>query len=126
VGHPPTRGCKSYHPALFTHAFHVGVDLITTSPSPPMLTQHLPRAHMGQGQLAHATISQISCLIRHLDTTQGGGIGFVWDTPVGFPLPAHVQNMMGPSTVLNALKCGSGAHRPIRVWQNLLYLDKLR
>jgi hypothetical protein len=28
--------------------------------------------------------------------------------------------MMGPSTVLNDLKCGSGAHRPTRISQNLL------
>jgi hypothetical protein len=33
--------------------------------------------------------------------------------------------MMGPSTVLNALKCGSGAHRPTRIWQNFLPLETL-
>ena len=33
--------------------------------------------------------------------------------------------MMGPSTVLNALKCGSGAHRPTHVWQNLLPKEEL-
>jgi hypothetical protein len=32
---------------------------------------------------------------------------------------------MGPSTVLNAHKCGSGAHRPTHIWQNLLPKEKL-
>ncbi len=93
--------------------------------SPSMLAQHLPRAHRGHGQPAHANNSQIHRLIRHLATTQVGGIGFIRDTPVGSPLLAHVQSMMGPSTVLNAPKCGSGAHRPTHVWQNLLPKDKL-
>ncbi len=35
-------------PELFTQAFPAGVDLIMTSP--PMLPQHLPRTHRGQGQ----------------------------------------------------------------------------
>ena len=33
--------------------------------------------------------------------------------------------MMGASTVLIASKCGSGAHRPIRIWQNLLPKEEL-
>ncbi len=52
-------------------------------------------------------------------------MGFVWDTPVRAPLPTHIQRMMGPSTVLNAPNCGSGAHRPIHLWQNLLPLEEL-
>jgi len=90
-----------------------------------MLPQHLPLIHLGQRVSAHATIGQISYLIQHLAATQEGGIGFIWDTPVGFPLPEHVLNMMGPSTVLNAPKCRSGAHRPIRIWQNLLPKEEL-
>ena len=49
-----------------------------------------------------------------------GGIGFIWDTPVRSLLPTHIHTLMGPSTVLNAPKCGSGAHRPTHIWQNLL------
>ncbi len=45
--------------------------------------------------------------------------------PVGSPLPAHVQQMMRPSTVLNAPKCGSRAHRPTHLWQNLLPKEEL-
>ena len=90
-----------------------------------MLPQHLPRTHRGQRQSAHATVDQISYLIKHIAATHEGGIGFVWDAPVGSPLPAHVLNIMGPSTVLNALKCGSGAHRPTRIWQNLLPKEEL-
>ena len=33
--------------------------------------------------------------------------------------------MMGPSTVLNAPKCGSGAHRPTHLWQNLQSKEEL-
>ena len=33
--------------------------------------------------------------------------------------------MMGPSTVINAPKCGSGAHRPTHLWQNLLPKEEL-
>jgi len=95
-----------------------------TSP-PPMLPQHLPRAQRGQGQSAQAITGQIGYLIQHLALTQEGGIGFVWDTPIGFPLPAHVLSMMGASTVSNAPKCGSGAHCPIRIWQNILPKEKL-
>ena len=130
---PPeaTEGCdtrlpmdaRTITPALFAHAFPAGVDLIMTSP--PMLPHHLPLAHRGQGQSAHATIGLISCLIQHLAATQEDGIGFVWDTPVGSPLPAHVLSMMGSSTVLKALKCGSGAHCPTRIWQNLLPKEEL-
>ena len=109
--------------ALFTQAFPAGVDLIMTSP--PMLPQHLPRAHKGQWQSAHATTGQISCLIQHLAATPEGGIGFVWNIPVGSPLPAHVLSMMGACTVLNAPKCGSGAHRPTCIWQNLLPKEEL-
>ena len=32
---------------------------------------------------------------------------------------------MGPSTILNAPKCGSGAHRPTHLWQNLLPKEEL-
>ncbi len=83
---------RTITPALFTQAFPAGVDIIMTSS--PMLTQHLPRAHNGQAHPAHAAISQIHRLIRHLATLQEGGIGFVWDTPVGSPLPAHISTMM--------------------------------
>ncbi len=47
---------------LFTHALPTGVDLIMTSP-PPMLSQHLPRELLGQGQSAQATTVQIRHLI---------------------------------------------------------------
>ena len=114
---------RTITPALFAQAFPTGVDLIMTSP--PMLAQHLPRAHKGQGQSAQATVSQICHLTRHLAKSQRGGIGFVWDNPLGYPLPAHVQNMMGPPTVLNAPKCGTEAHRPTRIWQNLLPKEAL-
>jgi len=90
-----------------------------------MLPQHLPRTHRGQGQSANAAVGQIRHLIWHLAATQWGGIGLVWDTLVGSPLPAHVQQMMGPSTFLNAPKCGSGAHHPTRLWQNLLPTEEL-
>ena len=66
---------RTITPALFTQAFPSSVDLVITSP--PMLAQHLPRAHMGLGQSSHATFSQICHLIRHLATTQKNGIGFV-------------------------------------------------
>ena len=114
---------RTITPTVFAQAFVASVDLIMTSP--PMLAQHLPRAHWGLGQLAHAIVSQICHLIRHLATTQRSGIGFVWDTPLGSPLPAHVQNMMGPPTVLNVPKCGLGSHRPTRIWQNLLPKEAL-
>ena len=90
-----------------------------------MLPQHLPRTHRGQGQSAQATVGQIRYLIQHLAATQEEGIGFVWDTPVISPLPTHVRQMMGPSTVLNAPKCGSEAHRPTHLWQNLLPTEEL-
>ncbi len=109
---------RTITPAFFTQAFPAGVDIIMTSP--PMLTQHLPRTHRGNGQPAHATLQQTLRLIRHLASTQKGGIGFIWDTPVRYPLPAHIIAMMGPSTALNAPKCGSGAHRPTQIWQHLL------
>ena len=32
---------------------------------------------------------------------------------------------MGPSTVLNTSKCGSGAHRPTNIWQNLIPNEEL-
>jgi hypothetical protein len=70
---------RTITPALFTQAFPAGVDIIMTSP--PMLPQHLPRTHRGNGQPAHATLLQILRLIRHLASTQRGGIGFIWDTP---------------------------------------------
>ena len=58
-------------PELFTQAFPAGVDLAMTSP--PMLPQHLPRTHRGQGQLvAHATVGQIRHLIQHLAAIQEG------------------------------------------------------
>ena len=84
-----------------------------------MMPQHLQRAYRGQEHPAHAVVDQISYLIQHLAATQEGGIVFVWDTLVGPPLPTHVLEIMGPSTVLNAPKCGSGAHRPTRILQNL-------
>ena len=114
---------RTITPALFTQAFPEEVDIITTSP--PMLTQHLPRTPRGNGQPTHATLQQIHRLIRHLASTQKGGIGFIWDTPVRSPLPAHIIAMAGPSTVLNAPKCGSGAHRPTRIWQNMLPKETL-
>ena len=33
--------------------------------------------------------------------------------------------MMGPATILNAPKCGSGAHRPTCIWQNLIPKEML-
>jgi len=108
---------------LFTKAFPERVDLIMNSP--PMMPQHLPRTRRGQGQPAHAVVDQISYLIQHLAATQENGIEFVWDTLVGPPLLTYVLEIMGPSTVLNAPKCGSGAHRPTRIWQNLLPKEEL-
>jgi hypothetical protein len=90
-----------------------------------MLAQHLPREHQGLRQSAHAHVSQICHLIRQLATTQESGIGFVCDAPLGSPLPAHIQDTMGLATVLNAPKCDSGAHRPTRVWQNLVPKETL-
>jgi hypothetical protein len=105
---------KTITPELFIQAFPVGVDLIMTSP--PMIPQHLLRARRGQGYPAHADVDQISYLIQHLAATQEGGIGFVWDILVGPPLLTHILETMGPSMVLNVPKCGSGAHRPTRIW----------
>jgi hypothetical protein len=90
-----------------------------------MLDKHLPGDHRGSGQPVRATISQINYLIRHLATTQEGGLGYVWDAPYGPKLTPQVHALMGPLTVLNAPKCGSGAHRPTHIWQNLLPKGKL-
>ena len=109
---------RTISPALFAQAFPAGVDIIMTSP--PMLAKHLPKTIRGSGQPPHATVLQIHDLIHHLATTQEGGLGFVWDTPSGPPLPAQIKDIMGPSTVLDTPKLGSGAHRPTRIWQNLL------
>jgi hypothetical protein len=114
---------RTINPELFTQAFPAETDLIITSS--PMLPRHLPRTHRRQGQPAQAAVGQIRYIIQHLAATQEDGIGFIWDTPVGSPLPAHVQQLMGPSTVLNAHKCGSGAHRPTHFWQNLLPKEEL-
>ncbi len=80
MGH---KAARTITPALFAQAFRIGVDLIMTSP--PMLAKHLPKTIRGSGQPAHATVLQIHGLIRHLATTQEGGLGFVWDTPFGPP-----------------------------------------
>jgi hypothetical protein len=117
------RDTRTITPELFTQVFPSGVDLIFTSP--PMLDKHLPKQHRGIGQPAHATISQINYLIRHLATTQTGGLGFIWDAPHGPKLTPLMQTLMGPSTILNAPKCGSWAHRPTHIWQNLLPREKL-
>ena len=114
---------KTITPVLFTQAFPAGTDIITTSP--PMLLQHLSRAHREGGQPAQAALLQIVRLIQHLATNQPGGVGFIWDTSVRTPLPAHVIHLMGPSTALNAPKCGSGAHRPTHIWQNFLPQQEL-
>jgi hypothetical protein len=45
--------------------------------------------------------------------------------PPRSPLPTHIQNMMGPATILNAPKCGSNALRPTCIWQNLLPKEAL-
>jgi len=107
VGHPPTHECQNYPPGTIRTSLPCGS--MPHHDQPPMLAQHLPRAHKGQGLPAHAMVSQGSCLIRHLATTQKDGIGFVWDAPVESHIPADVQDMTGPSTVLNAPKWGSGA-----------------
>jgi hypothetical protein len=96
---------RTITPALFAQAFPAGVDIIMTSP--PMLAKHLPKTIRGSGQPSHATVFQIHDLIRHLATTQEGGLGFIWDIPFGPPLPAQIIDIMGPSTVLNAPKLGS-------------------
>ena len=103
-------------PTLFTQAFPVGMDVINTSS--PILAQHLPCAHISGIQPAQAALLQLVRLTQHLTTTQPGGFGFIWDISVRTPLPAHVLHLMGPSSVLNASKCGSGAHRPTHIWQN--------
>jgi hypothetical protein len=122
--HPPTHGRTIHHPNLIHRGLpsrrrprhdqppHVG-------PTPPTSTQ------------GAWTISPCHCLInllphpapRHNPIERD--IIFTWDTPLGSPLPAHVQNMIGPATVLNAPKCGSGAHRPTRIWQKLLPMETL-
>ena len=114
---------KTITPTLFTPAFPAGTKIITTSP--PILAQHLPRAHKGGVQPAQAALLKIVRLIQYLATTQTGGVGFISDTSVRISLPAHVVHTMGPSTVLNAPKCGSGAHRPPHILQNLLPQSEL-
>ncbi len=85
-----------------------------------MLPQHFSREHRGQRQHALAAVAQIAHLIQHLATTQEGGVGFLWDTPVRAPLHTPALHMMGPSVVINTPKRGSGAHRTTHIWQNLL------
>ena len=91
-----------------------------TAASPPMLSPHFPRAHKKLGQYAHATTQQIVRLIHHLSSTQPGGIGFMWNNSLRSTLPSQVHSTMGPSTILNAPKCGSGAHRSTHLWQNFV------
>ena len=117
------RDTRSITPELLARVLPTGVDLIMTSP--PMLAKHLPGDHRGCGHHAHATISQINHLIRYLATTQEGGMGYIRDAPYGPKLSPQVHALMGPSTVLNAPKCGSGAHRPTHMWQNLLPKEEL-
>ena len=114
---------RTITPELFIQASPAGVDLIMASP--PMIPQHFPKAHRGQEQSARATVGQIRYLIHQLAASREDGIEFVWDTPVGSPLPAHVKKMMGPSTVQYAPKCGSGTHRPTHLWQNLLPKEEM-
>jgi hypothetical protein len=86
-----------------------------------MMAPYLSGSQRGGGQPAQAALFQIVWLIQHLVTTQTCGVGFVWDTSVRTPLPIHVLYIMGPSTILHAPKCGSGAHhRPTQIWQNFL------
>jgi hypothetical protein len=109
---------KTITPALFTQDFRAGIDVIITSP--PMPAQHLARAQRGDGQPAQAALLQIVPLIQHLATSQSGGVGFIWDTSIRTLLPTRVLHIIGPSTVLNAPKCGSRAHRATHIWQNFL------
>ena len=123
MGHPPTHGCTNHHPGT-DHAClpnrcrpHHGQPP-HASPTPPTSTHET------------GIISPRHCLTNlppHPTPHHNpkGRDRVCLGHPPRSPLPVHVQNMMGPSTVLNDPKCGSGAHRPTRIWQNLLPKETL-
>ncbi len=91
---------------------------------------HVPATHHSKPTREHTPsgpdiIRHILRLIVHLSETKPRGIGYIWSSSELHPPSANTLSLLGQGTLLDASKCGSGAYRNTRIWQNLLPHDTL-
>ncbi len=117
------RDIRVISPATLGAVFPDGVDLILASPPAPCTRVSL--THSARIPHDADTDHDILRLVLHLFASQSDGVGFIWTSPELHPASADTMSRLGPGSILDATKCGSGAYRNTRIWQNLLHHDTL-
>ncbi len=108
---------------LLGATFPEGIDLLLASP--PILANHFPVTHRERTPMGPDVVRHIFRLILHLSEAQPEGVGYLWNSSELNPASANTLSLLGQGTVIDASKCGSGAYRNTRFWQNLLPHDAL-
>jgi len=108
---------------LLNITFPEGIDLILVSPS--VLASHLSSSNKDHTLPGPDIGRHIIRLVLHLSELQPRGVGYIWTSSELHPPSTNTLSLLEQGTLLDALKCSSGAYRNIRIWQNLLPQDTL-
>jgi len=108
---------------LLIATFPEGIDLLLASL--PMLANLLSRPHREHTPPGPDVVRHVFRLIMHLSETQRKEIGYLRNSSELHSPSANTLLLLGHRTLLDASKCGSGAYRNTRIWQNLLPQDTL-
>ena len=114
---------RTISPELLRATFPEGIDLLLARPL--MLSNHLSRHHRKYTPSGPDVVRHILRLILHLSKIQPGGVGYLWSSSERHPPSVDTLSLLGQGTLLDASKCGSGAYRNTRAWQNLVPKDTL-
>jgi hypothetical protein len=117
------RVVRTISPKLIRATFPDGVDLLLASPL--MQACHLPGTHRDHTPMGPDVVRHILRLILYLSESQSEGVGYLWSSSELHPASATILSLVGQGTLLDAPKCGSGAYRNTRIWQNLMSHDAL-
>ena len=114
---------RTISPELLTVTFPKGIDLLLASP--PMLARHLPRSHRVHTLMEPDVVRHILHFILYLSEAPPEGVGYLWNSYKLHSPFATTLSILDQGTLIDASKCGSGAYRNTRIWQNLLPHDTL-
>jgi len=109
---------RTCSPELLSIKFPKRNDFILASQ--PVLATHSSNSNKEHTPPGPDISRHITRLVLQLFESQPGGVGYIWNFCEPQLPSANTSSLLGQGTLLDASKCGSGAYRNTRIWQNLL------
>jgi hypothetical protein len=117
------RDIQTISPELIAITSPEGIDFILAIP--PALATHLSISNRDHTPPGPDIGRHVIRLVLHLSESQPGGVGYIRTSSELHPPSAYTLSLLGQGILLDGSKCGLGADRNTRIWENLLPQDTL-